>query len=141
MTARTATDSRFTVGLAPEPSSIAIARSIVRRLTVFVSDDAASSYLTALTEVLANAIDEHQAAEVDADIVMTVVFGERDWVSVADRGRGLDHSTRPNPPGPPRPDSDRGLILARAFVERLALESTAQGTTATLPLSGHGIVR
>ena len=141
MTAPSSTESWFTVGLAPELTSISVARSIVRRMIVFVSDDAASSYLVALTEVLSNAIDEHHGAGVVDDVVMTVVFGDVDRISITDRGRGVDPTGRSDPEMDTHPESGRGLTLARAFVAGLVLESTTHGTRATLPLAGMGIVK
>lgn len=141
---RSAVSSRLTLRLTPEPVSIAISRSTIRRLVTFRGDDAESSFLVAVTEIVANAIDEHVRLGISAPVELTIRYGPSDVVEVSDSGHGLGEQTE----APQVTDSDgyqlergRGLALARAFVPDLTVVSGDDGTTATLPLVGFGIVR
>lgn len=127
--------------LSPLTVSIAVARSVVRRIVTFRDDEAESSFLVALTEIMANAVDEHQRIGSSTPIVVEV--DERsEVVRIADAGAGIR-------PGDVEvsvvPDAaierGRGLSIARAFVFDLSIDSTPSGTTVALPLNGFGIVR
>lgn len=132
---------RFEVALPLSDVSVSIARSLMRRITTFVSDDAQSSFLIALTEVVGNAVDEHRAAGLDAPIVVIVDYGDADVVQIVDRGRGMRADVRPGAPASTSSDSGRGLALARAFVPDMTFDTSAAGTTVTLPLAGLGTIR
>ncbi len=131
----------------PNPASIAIARSAVRRVVAFRNDDACSSFLISLTEILSNAIDEHVRIDSELPVLVAIESGERDTVSVRDAGHGFDPTAHTaQSPGAERLESEvrergRGIALARAFVPALVLRSGPDGTEATLPLDGLGIVR
>lgn len=135
--------SGFTLHLPPEPMSIAVARSAVRRVTTFVDGDAASAFLVALTEIISNAIDEHVRLELEDGFTVEMIIGAVDLVVVTDRGGGIDVEALMRDAGtqPVSDESGRGLSIARAFVPNLAFESGPDGTIATLPLEGFGIVR
>ncbi len=126
------------VELPPQLVAIAVGRAIVRRLVEFGSNDLQSSYLVAFTEVVANAIDEHQRRGITDAITVSARYGERPAIEVADCGGGV-------PPTRAEPEAfaerGRGLALARAFVERLDLTVDERGTTATLPLDEFGALR
>ena len=133
------------VEVPPVAGSIAIARSVVRRTVIFRDDHAHSSFLLAVTEILANAIDEHDrlglgtaitaTIESDDDGVAVVRIGDvGDGFDPTDRGSGVDEDGRPS-------DRGRGIALAEAFVPGLTFESGPAGTVASLPLAGMGIVR
>jgi len=121
--------------------SIAVARSVVRRVTTFASDDAQSSFLIALTEVVGNAVDEHVRLGSVDPVTMTVSYDDSDTVSVSDCGQGYDAEPASVVPSNPSQESGRGLAIARSMVPEMAIESTGSGTTVTLPLVGLGIVR
>lgn len=131
----------------PEPGSVAIARSAVRRVVAFRDDDACSSFLISLTEILSNAIDAHQRIEVDSSVVVTIESGQRDVVVVSDEGGGFDPApftalaVPDDAPGAEIRERGRGIALAQAFVPLMAVGSGPAGTRVTLPLDGLGIVR
>lgn len=130
----------FVVELPPSEVSIAVGRSVIRRLVTFVDADSESSYLVAATEILANAIDEHERIGSGKPIEMRVDYGDADTIRVIDAGEGFSADVD----GGDVDESDergRGLALARAFVDELEIASTPTGTTVTLPLAGRGIVR
>lgn len=134
-------DKGFAVALPAALDSIATARSIVRRVTSFTDDDAESSFLVALTEIVANAIDEHQRLCTEAAVVLTLSLDGDPVVSISDQGAGIanDGSVAAAPEA--TSESGRGLALARAFVPALVIESSAEGTTVSLPLGGLGVMR
>jgi len=131
----------FTVTLPNSMISIAIARSVIRRITTFESDDAQSSFLVALTEVIGNAMDEHVRMDIAEPITLSVRCDSTDVVSVSDLGAGYDMTDESSAPDDPTHQSGRGLALARAFVPAMGVVSSDVGTTVTLPLVGLGIVR
>ena len=131
----------FRVALPPDDIAVSIARSMVRRITTFVSDDAESSFLVALTEVIGNAVDEHRDAKIIEAVVMVVSYDEVDVVHVIDSGRGFVADTDHLSPPPVSEQSGRGLTLARAFVPDMSFDTSESGTTVSLPLSGLGIIR
>lgn len=135
----------FRLEVPPSLVSIAICRSAVRRVVTFRDPDAESSFLVALTEIVANAIDEHDRLGLGRPIVLEVGFGTEDVVRVIDSGDGY--------PGPAAaqtgvaPDADhlqergRGVTLAQALVPRIVFDASGPGTVVTLPCAGFGIVR
>jgi len=135
------TARRFDMALPSSDIAVSIARSLVRRITTFASDDAESSFLIALTEVVGNAVDEHRAAALATPIVNVVDYDEHDVVRVVDQGRGMGANVRSTPPPSAAAESGRGLALARAFVPDMTFDSSDAGTTVTLPLAGLGIIR
>lgn len=132
----------FVVRLPPRTVSIACGRSIVRRVVTFRSDDAASAFLIAFTEIFANAIDEHARIGSDESITVGVHIGEPDRIEVTDAGDGIEAQPDVSRSDRRRPsERGRGLALARAFVPTLSIETGPTGTSVTLPLEGLGIVR
>lgn len=132
---------RFEVALPVSDIAVSIGRSLLRRITTFVSDDAESSFLIALTEVIGNAVDEHRARGLDAPVVIVVDYDDVDGVRIVDQGRGMSVDERAGAPAPVSAESGRGLALARAFVPDMTFDSSTSGTTVTLPLAGLGIIR
>ena len=130
--------------LPPQAVSIAVARAVIRRIVTFRDDDAQSSFLVAFTEIAANAIDEHERIGSAEPICVEVRSGSIDLVSVVDSGEGLKVES-PLEPGPSAPknasERGRGLALAYAFIDRMEIDSTTDGTTVRLPLTGLGLVR
>lgn len=136
----------FRLSLPPAMVSISISRSAVRRVVVFRDADAESSFLVALTEIVANAIDEHLRIGHDRPIVLEVNFGAVDSIRVIDSGEGLpglsDTPSSQLPIGDGEPgERGRGLVLARAMVPTIEFETSDAGTVVTLPIAGYGIVR
>lgn len=125
------------VMLPPSEIAVSISRSIVRRLVVF--DDGESAYLVALTEIVSNAIDEHARSGIDSPISMAVRLAADAGVVVTNCARGADESGDSLPHG--ETAAGRGLVLARAFVPGLDVESSSNGWTVTLPLAGFGTFR
>lgn len=139
------TTGGFRLNLPAMLVSIAISRSAVRRVVTFRDSDAESSFLVALTEIVANAIDEHVRIGHGRPIVLDVRFGDHDSVRVVDSGDGYaGRATDPidDPAGGGVPSArGRGVILARALVPELTFDASDSGTVVTLPLAGFGIVR
>lgn len=131
----------------PEPGSIAVARSAVRRVVAFRDDDSCSSFLIALTEILSNAIDEHQRIGTGSSVAVAIESGQRDVIVVSDEGGGFDPSPYTALAVPAvEPEVEirergRGIALAQAFVPLMVVASGPAGTQVTLPLDGLGIVR
>lgn len=136
-------DTCFGVELPVAEISVAVGRSVVRRVVVFRDDDAQSSFMVALTEILTNAVDEHRRRDVVHPVRLYVTGGAKESVTVLDAGGGFDSSSAPSTVAfiADPPQRGRGLALARAFVPMMTIESTTSGTVATLPLHGFGIVR
>lgn len=125
--------------------SIAISRSAVRRVVTFRDADTESSFLVALTEIVANAIDEHVRGGHGRPIVLEVRFGADDVVRVIDTGDGfadrVDASANPGVVSGEPEERGRGLTLARALVPTIEFETSGTGSAVTLPVAGFGIVR
>ena len=124
--------------------SIAVGRSVIRRVVTFRDADAESSFLVAFTEILANAVDEHRRLDLGDPVRVEIVQEPVECVRVMDAGAGI--ALTASAPVTAVDDGEvsergRGLALARAFVADLELESTEDGTIATLPLHGLGIIR
>lgn len=132
--------SSVRIDLPVETFSVAIARSVVRRSFQFLTPEAESSFLIALTEVVVNAIDEHRRLSLDDPVTVMLQLGDEPSVIVTDRGSGFDlkrtlATAERHTPGP-ESEAGRGLTIARAFVPRLSFETDQTGTTATLPTGG-----
>lgn len=142
-------DGRFTLNMPSALVSISVSRSVVRRVVTFRDADAESSFLVALTEIVANAIDEHVRIGRDTPVVLDVRFGNEEMVQVTDSGDGFDPTVPATPAAAHVADSDaselsergRGLLLARALVPAIEIETSTDGTVVTLPLAGFGIIR
>jgi len=139
-------DGGFRLELPPALVSLSISRSAVRRVVAFRDSDAESSFLVALTEIVANAIDEHTRLGIDQAVVLEMRFGSDELLRVIDAGEGFSADRGPASSGEEAPADDpeergRGLALARALVPRIAIEANATGTVVTLPFAGFGIVR
>lgn len=146
MTNETRQAGHFRLNLPPTLVSIAISRSAVRRVVVFRDSDRESSFLVALTEIVANAVDEHARLGHGRPIVLEVRFGADEVVRVIDAGEGFSDSPHPvaadSATGNGDPDErGRGLALARALVPTIEFETSRDGTAVTLPFAGFGIVR
>jgi len=135
------TERGFQVSLPATDIAVSIARSMVRRITTFASDDAESSFMVALTEVVGNAVDEHRTIGVTAPVIMVVTYEGPEVIRIIDAGRGIRSDVETAPPSDASDESGRGLALARAFVPDMDFSVTGSGTTVTLPLAGLGIIR
>lgn len=136
------TNSTIRLDLPARPLSIAVGRSVIRRVVTFRNEDASSSFLVAFTEIVSNAIDEHERIDSDAAIAIEIVSGPFEHVTITDSGSGLDVADTSDPEAPEAGvERGRGLALARALVPEVRFESSPSGTTVTLPLAGFGIIR
>ncbi|WP_148288727.1 ATP-binding protein [Ilumatobacter nonamiensis] len=145
MTTDAPTTGIFRLNMPPSLVSIAISRSAVRRVVTFRDADTESSFLVALTEIVANAIDEHARGGHGRPIVLEVRFGADDLVRVIDTGDGFSDqiaaSVKPDHVSGDPEERGRGLALARALVPTIEFETSGAGSTVTLPVAGFGIVR
>lgn len=128
--------------------SIAVGRSVIRRIVTFRDDDATSSFLIAFTEIMANALDEHRRLSSNAPIIVEIEQAPDEIVRVSDSGSGMPTSSEPSTSRPGEASTSgakfergRGLAIARAFVDGLEFQSSSAGTQVTLPLVGYGIIR
>jgi len=142
----TPVDGGFRLELPPALVSLSISRSAVRRVVAFRDSDAESSFLVALTEIVANAVDEHTRLGIDRAVVLEMRFGSDELLRVIDVGEGFSADRRSVRSDAPEPAVDpaergRGLALARALVPGIAIETSDTGTVVTLPFAGFGIVR
>lgn len=131
----------FAIELPPTDIAMSVARSAVRRVIEFDGQDAESSFLVALTEIVANAIDEHRRSAPDDRVVVDVRLTSDAVVTVRDRGVGLKAELASGSSVVatlPENESGRGLSLARSFVPDLEFVVDDTGTSAILPLSGFG---
>ena len=134
--------------LPPAPVAIAIGRSVVRRIVTFRNSDAESSFLVAFTEILANAIDEHERSGLSSTISVEITRTPIEAVRVKDSGSGIDTANLDQgPTATNEADSTsvsergRGLALAHAFIDDIDFETSSTGTVVTMPLRGLGIMR
>ena len=126
---------QFRLTLAPTNRASPLARDEARRLFDFDDDDTAARLLTALSEVVQNAVDAHIGVPTEQHIELT--FSANPPRSrVVDFAGGFDWETVRN--STPAPDSmtGRGLLLARAFVPDLTITTCTNGTTVELPFAG-----
>lgn len=140
--------SGFRLSLPPESTSIAIARAVIRRTFRFADSDAESRFLTAFTDLMLNAIDEHQRLDSVDPIVVTGDFGSEPGVAVADAGSGYsppattDDQSEPSSgtAATPKPRG-RGVEIATALVPGIRFDTSGGGTVVTIPLGNLGVVR
>lgn len=139
----------FRLLLPPDSTSIAVARSVIRRTVRFRNDDSESRFLTGFTDLLINAIEEHQRRGIDEPIVVAAEFGQASLVSITDVGGGYTASDADGLFGNPArvvhtdrmPERGRGVAIATLLVPGLTIDSSDSGTTVTLPLEGSGVLR
>ena len=126
----------FSLHLPPSATSIAVARSVVRRTVGFRDDDAAGRFLTALGEIVVNAIAEHQLRDDPSEVTVTAELAGSAHVTVVnaidpDATRGLPFATTG--------DAERlgdGLSVAFALVPALSVRLELTRIRVTLPLRG-----
>lgn len=110
-------------------------RTETRDLFVFRDDAAAAQLLTAVTEMVQNAVSAHIAASDEQPIEVTFV-ADPPSCRVADTGPGFGWETVTESTPDPTSPSGRGLLIATAFVPGLTLTSGPDGTTVELPFEG-----
>ncbi len=126
-------EADFVARFPPTIESIEVMRMVLRRTQPpLVSDDEVSLFLTAFTEVAANAVKAHQQHDVVEPIELQVRIDPPAWVAVVDRGPGFDAD---NPPPLPddQIDGGLGLVIARGIRPSLTIESGPEGTRVMLP--------
>ena len=140
----------FLLHLPPESTSISIARAVLRRTVRFGDDDVESRFLTAFTDLLINAIEEHQRSGISRAVTVSGSYGEGPAVAISDSGTGYteagddSHDGMSSPTvhtdGMPSPRG-RGVAIATLLVPDIHFESSSRGTTVTMPLAGYGVPR
>ena len=129
------------VFLSPDVASVAVARSAVRRAVRFDTDDLASRFLTALTEIVVNAIEQHQGAESESSIIVDLDLGDGASVAVANEADGgsVDLDARSvGHTDDVRNSRGRGLSMARVLVPAMTISQSDSDIRITLPLRGFG---
>lgn len=119
-----------------DPDADRHVRSAVRHCFGLVERQATNEFLTAVTEVLTNAVDEHRRLDCDEPIRVEIdahrLGGPQ--VSIIDRGEGVDLAAEL---ASVRPDDDRGrgLVIATTFVPDLSVHRSHGRTVVRLPLA------
>lgn len=131
----------FRLYLPPVAGSLAAARTALRRVIRFTDEDSQSRFLTAFTEVVINAIEEHQRMGVDRAVVVTADLSTTPRVSVSNAtepGYGARALIEADHTDEMTSDRGRGLLMARALVPRATFDMTDRDVTVTLPLEPFG---
>jgi len=114
----------------PDLDSLALIRLVLRRTLPDLKPDVASSYYSAVTEILTNAIHAHRDADLEAPIEVGVRLEAPPAVTISDRGRGFD----PTEVISGRDDfSGNGLRIATTVCPQMTIASDSNGTTVTMP--------
>lgn len=126
---------------AERTAGAAEARHLARQHFDFEDDDVEAVHLVAFSEIVQNAIHAHLHDGIEQPIEVTFTADPPMW-SVVDHARGFDiESVLDKPPPPTTAASGRGLLIAKAFVPAIQIQSGLTGTTVRLPLSGARWVR
>ena len=128
------------VRFAPTHHALGDARAIVRALVEFGDEHGERSFMTAMTEILVNSIEEHVRIGIAEAIVVSIELLPEPSVVVADRGRGFDREVERSRSGEPGDVRGRGLAIAAALVPRTSTTSDERGTTTRMPV-GPGRLR
>lgn len=126
---------QFHFSLFPDNRASFLARDEVRRLFDFADDETAMGVLTALTEVVQNAVNAHIGVPTDRHIEITF-DGEPPRGRVVDFAGGFDWEIVRNTTAAPNSTTGRGLRLAQAFIPDLTVTTGTDGTTVELPFGG-----
>lgn len=123
------------LGLECHVHSLPLVRSVVKSVVTFPGVDAQSGFLVAVSEVFTNAVHAHQRARTDREIEIEILVGDPTVVRVRDHGSGFPFDGSGDRRAPdPTIESGRGLLIARAFVPDLSIDTGSDGTTVTLPV-------
>lgn len=106
-----------------------------RRLFDFDDDDTASGLLTALSEIVQNAVNAHTDAAVERVIEITFT-GDPTGARIVDFGQGFDWQGTLDTTSEPTSTHGRGLHIASAFVPDMTITSGNSGTSVNLPFGG-----
>ncbi len=132
----------FRVRLAPTAPSVAIARSAIRRVVRFRTEDDESRYLTAFTEIVVNAIEAHERMPTDDAVEVNVDLGSAPCVSVWNLATDGPHgfmTAEADHTGDMTGERGRGLLMATALVPGIVFEESDTSVSVTLPLGGFGV--
>lgn len=130
----------FVVRLPADDRASWFARAVLRRV-VIAPDEQLTSLLLAVSEIVANAIDEHRRHHVEQPVELHVCSGATPRATVVDHGRGLLPSG-PDDLGDARPtdgwapESGRGLVIAHGLVPGIEIEADDTGSRVSVPLCG-----
>lgn len=126
---------RFEFSVSPTNEATHHARVEARRCFDFDDDSVAAQLLTALTEVVQNAVGAHIDAGNGRHIDVTFAADPPEC-RVVDSGHGFDWDTvRDSTPDPSCP-TGRGLLISMAFVPTMTVTTGPSGTTVELPFEG-----
>lgn len=114
------------IGFPPRLDALPPVRLAVRRALPPLLAQEANLFFGALTEVLVNAINAHEAADTDAEIIVEVSISAPAYVKITDRGAGIEA-------GSSWPGLGAGLAIARSVVPEMSISSTPEGTVVVLP--------
>ena len=128
------------VRFAPTHHALADARAVVRALVDFGDEHGERAFMTAMTEILVNSIEEHVRVGTDDSIVVSVELRPEPSVVVVDRGHGFDREAERARAGDVGDLRGRGLAIAAALVPRTSTTSDEHGTTTRMPV-GPGRLR
>lgn len=122
--------SDVTIEFPPSIDFIPTARLMLRRALPQLDADDDGLYFGAITEILANAVQAHDELP-DRPVRVDVALRDRPSVTITDEGAGFDPD---NPLPPKRPGGHgNGLRIARSACPDMTINSSAAGTSVTLP--------
>lgn len=128
-------DDAFDLDVEPTTRASRVVIDRTRRLFRFESVDSEAEHLTAISEIVQNAVEAHRSAGLDHPV--QIMFSlDPPAVRVVDHGGGFIWTGTPPSAPDPTAVSGRGLLIATAFVPDLQVRSDTRGTDVLIPLSG-----
>lgn len=118
----------FSIGFTPRLEALAPVRLALRRALPPLPPEEANLYFGAVTEVLVNALNAHQAVGTEDDVLVEVFLSVSAYVKVTDQGGGLGRHEDGSWPG-----LGSGLAIARSICPDMTVSTSSQGTVVVLP--------
>lgn len=117
-----------TIGFPPTLDALTSVRLALRRALPPLPPEEANLYFGAVTEVLVNAINAHNAIGNGDDVLVDVFLAVSPYLKVTDQGGGLARHEDGSWPG-----LGAGLAIARSVCPELTVSTSSQGTVVVLP--------
>lgn len=118
---------RCSLTVPAEAQHASLVRACLRDLVDFPDDDAASSFLIAVTEVFVNAVQASQRQASATPVTVEIWGPPAQQVAIVDHAGGIRERE-------PSDTLGLGLTVARMFVPTLRIEPHATGTSVVLRL-------
>lgn len=118
----------LSIGFPPSLDALASVRLALRRALPPLATEEANLYFGAVTEVLVNAINSHNAIGSEEDVLVEVFLAVSPYLRVTDHGGGLGRHEDGSWSG-----LGAGLAIARSVCPEMTISTSSQGTVVTLP--------